>query len=316
MSSVFNYVGSPVGGLSLPEAISKAQLDWTVSKRPIFVQSGVNRDLSSSSKFFATCRDDTNAILGVVGTDYKPVQNNELAYLCERVAKDGVKIQTAGSIDGGRRVWFQMTGDAFDVGPKKDVNIPMTLFTNGHDGQNPLSGLPTTQRVICENTLNMALSHGNKHGMIISFKHMGDMQSRLESMIDAISDWKHRTVVFQEKAEAMARKELNVEGVQNFWVNLYINMIGDIHPDDSTEQRKEDNKAAGSVLTKWSNTFDSEVRSSGANLWTAMNSVTYWLDHQQIYRGERKHESRFNDTLFGKGAKEKINVMNYALSTI
>jgi hypothetical protein len=45
-----------------------------------------------------------------------------------------------------------------------------------------------------------------------------------------------------------------------------------------------------------------------------MNSITYWLDHQQIYRGEKKSENRFNDILFGKGAKEKVDVMNAALA--
>lgn len=316
MSNVFNFVGASVEGLSLEEATNRAGMNWTVSKRPIHVMSNMDDNLYTTNKFFATTRDDTNTILGVVGPDYQVVQNYELAYLCERLQGSDVKIETAGSLDGGRRVFIQMRGNAFDVGPKRDTNIPMTLFTNGHDGQWPLSSLPTSIRVICQNTLNMALSQGKRNNMIISLKHVGNMQDRLESMIDAIENWKDRTNQFQDRAEILARKEVNTEFVQNFWTQIYSDMFGEIHENPMNDAQNEDNKSAKSTMTKWANTFDSEVKLSGANLWTAMNAVTYWLDHQQIYRGTKKNENRFVDTLFGDGAREKVNVMNAALEYV
>lgn len=319
MSSVFNFVGASVEGLSLEEATTRAEMNWTVSKRPIYVMNtpfDTDEKLYTTNKFFATTRDDTNTILGVVGPDYQVVQNYELAYLCERLQGSDVKIETAGSLDGGRRVFIQMRGNAFDVGPKRDTNIPMTLFTNGHDGQWPLSSLPTSIRVVCQNTLNMALNQGKRNNMIISLKHVGNMQDRLESMIDAIENWKDRTDQFQERAEILARKEVNTEFVQNFWTQIYSDMFGEIHENPMNDAQNEDNKSAKSTMTKWANTFDSEVKLSGANLWTAMNAVTYWLDHQQIYRGAKKNENRFVDTLFGDGAREKVNVMNAALQYV
>ena len=317
--TAFNRIGAPIDGLSTAEAMDKANLNWTVSKRPIYVMntpSDTDEELYTTNKFFATTRDDNNHILGIVGPDYQIVQNEELVYLCERLQGSDVKIETAGYLDHGRRVWVQMRGNAFDVGPKKDTNIPMTLFSNGHDGQWPLSCLPTSTRVICENTLNMALRNGTKNNMIISIKHVGNMQDRLEGMIQAIENWKDRTNDFQSKAETLARKEVNTEFVQNFWLNLYIEMFGDVHESPMNDAQNDDNKTAGSVLTKWANTFDSEVKLSGANMWTAMNAVTYWLDHQQIYRGANKSENRFNDTLFGNGAKEKVKVMNRSLEFV
>lgn len=319
MSSVFNFVGASVEGLSLEEATTRAEMNWTVSKRPIYVMntpSDTDDNLYTTNKFFATTRDDTNTILGVVGPDYQVVQNYELAYLCERLQGSDVKIETAGSLDGGRRVFIQMRGNAFDVGPKRDTNIPMTLFTNGHDGQWPLSSLPTSIRVICQNTLNMALNKGKRNNMIISLKHVGNMQDRLESMIDAIENWKDRTDQFQERAEILARKEVNTEFVQNFWTQIYSDMFGEIHENPMNDEQNSNNQTAKSTLTKWTNTFDSEVKLSGANLWTAMNAVTYWLDHQQIYRGTKKNENRFVDTLFGDGAREKVSVMNAALEYV
>lgn len=301
--------------MSLDEAVTQSGMNWTVSKRPIYVQNH-DESLATTNKFFATTRDDNNHILGIVGPDYQVVQNYELAYLCERLQGSDVRIENAGILDNGRRVFVQMKGNAFDVGPKKDTNIPMTLFTNGHDGQWPLSSLPTSTRVICENTLNMALSQGKRNNMIISLKHVGNMQDRLESMIHAIENWKDRTIQFQDRAEILARKEVNTEFVQQFWTQIYSDMFGDIHESPMNEAQLEDNKSAISTMTKWANTFDSEVKLSGANLWTAMNAVTYWLDHQQIYRGAKKNENRFVDTLFGDGAREKVNVMNAALDYV
>jgi phage/plasmid-like protein (TIGR03299 family) len=314
--SAFNYVGAPVEGMSTAQATEEAKLNWTVSKRPIYVLSENDQDWHGTNKFFATTRDDNDHILGIVGPEYQVVQNEELMYLCERVQGSDVKIETAGFLNHGQRVWVQMRGNAFDVGPKGDVNIPMTLFTNGHDGQWPLSCLPTSVRVICQNTLNMALKNGRKSNMIISLKHTGNIQDRLEQMIMAIEQWKDRTTDFQTKAEALASVDVTTEFVQNFWTKVYTEMFGDIHDSPMNEQQNDDNKSAVSTMVKWSNTFDSEVKHSGANLWTAMNAVTYWLDHQQIYRGERKHENRFNDILFGNGAKEKVNVMNRALEFV
>lgn len=314
--SAFNAIGAPIEGLSMDEAINQANLNWTVSKRPIFVQSGRDQDWHSTNKFFATTRNDNDHILGIVGTDYQIVQNEELMYLCERLQGPDVRIETAGSFNSGSRVFVQMRGNAFDVGPKGDVNIPMTLFTNGHDGQWPLSSLPTSIRVICQNTLNMALKQGKKNNMLISLKHTGNIQDRLDAMVEAIENWKIRTNDFQNKAETLARREVNTEFVQKFWLDVYTNMFGDAHESPMNEDQIADNKAASSTLVKWSNTFDSEVKHSGANLWTAMNSITYWLDHQQIYRGEKKAENRFNDILFGNGAKEKVDVMNFALASV
>ena len=315
--SIFNTVGRDVSDLSLTETLDTAKLNWAVTKQPIFTDSPDNGEYITTNKHFATVRDDTRTILGIVGPDYQVVQNMELAYLCERVAVNNqVQIETAGSLNGGQRVWIQMKGNSFDVGPKRDENYATTLFTNGHDGQWPLSSLPTSIRVLCQNTLNMALQSGKKQNMIISMRHVGNMQDRLEQMINAIEEFEERTDIFATKAKALGNKEVNTEFVQKFWTEMYMNSFGEIHDSPMNEDQIEDNKAAMSTITKWSNTFDAEVKHSGANLWTAMNAVTYWLDHQQIYRGDKKSENKFTDTLFGNGAKEKINVFNSALQLV
>ena len=315
MSTMFSRVGTSVNGMSLNEATSKAGLDWTVSKQPIQAI-GENGAIATTSRFYANVREDTSSILGVVGPDYQVVQNSELAWLCERVQGKDVTIETAGSLNGGARVWYQMRGNPFDVGPREDQNIPYCLVTNGHDGQWTMSVLPTTFRVICQNTLNMAISVGRRNNMMISLKHNGNIQDRLESLAIAIEEFNERTDKFRIAADALAYKNVTTDFVQQFWTQIYMDMFGKIHGDPTNEDMKKDNDQAKGTMIKWANTFDVESKVTGANLWTAMNAVTHWLDHSQTYRGNNKTENQFVDVLFGKGAKEKVNVLSYAMSFV
>jgi phage/plasmid-like protein (TIGR03299 family) len=311
--SIFQQIGKDVtGSNNITQAMTDAGLDWNVSKRQIFVQG--NADMCTTNKWYANTRDDNDQILGIVGPDYQVIQNSELAYMAERVCGGNVKVETCGLLHGGERVWIQLASNPFDVGPNKDEVQPKFLLTNGHTGMHPLAALPTTTRVICENTLNMALNVGRKTNMMITLKHTGGINARIESLITAIEDFKFRTNDFQIKANFIAGKSVTTEFVQKFWTQVYVDMFGNIHNEPTTEEHKEDNEQAKSVMIKWANTFDLEQKVSGANLWTAMNAVTYWLDHDQLYRGKNKAENRFVDVLFGQRAKEKVNIMEYALS--
>lgn len=313
--NTFTSVGTSISGMSLSDATEKAGLDWTVNKLPVSATQS-DGTVATTSRFFATVRNDTNAILGIVGPDYQVVQNQELAWLCERVQGSDVKIETAGSLSGGARVWYQMRGNPFDVGPEGDTNIPYCLVTNGHDGQWTMSVLPTTIRVICQNTLNMAVTSGRRNNMMISLKHNGNITHRLESLATAIEEFNSRTKTFKEAADILAYKPVTTEFVQQFWTQVYVDLFGKIHSNPVNEVQEEDNKSARKAMIKWSETFDLETKVSGANLWTAVNAVTNWLDHSQVYRGNRKHETRFVDTLFGDGAKEKVSVLTSALALV
>lgn len=310
--SIFKQIGTNIEGYTLDQATKTARLDWNVDKRPIWT---IDKDgkATSTSKFFATTRNDTNEILGIVGPDYQVVQNSELAWLCQRVSSTDAVVETAGYLRSGARVWYQMRGNPFGVGTKKDENIPYCVFSNGHDGQHPISALPTSIRVICENTLNMAHSNAARDGMIISLRHTGDMTGRLEAMAKSIELFKESTERFKSQANTLANKEVTTQFVQDFWTKVYMRCVDNIPYNATSDREKEQQAKAESTVMKWSNTFDSEVKHSGANLWTAFNAVTSWIDHDQIYRGNNKAHNKFNDTVYGKRAKEKVGIFNYAL---
>lgn len=306
--SIFTTAGRNVDGMSMAEAIAHANLDWTVTTQPVLYQH--EAEIKADGQYYANVRQDTGRVLGIVGSGYRVIQNSEVAAMAEAINGKNVRIETVGNLYQGERIWFLMRGDSFNVGNRDDEVRPYTLLTNAHNGKHTLSVLPTTVRVICENTLNAALRRSK---MSVTIKHTGNIQSRISSLLDGIEFFRVRTEEFAKQANLMAQREVTTDFVQTFWTNVYISQFGEIHENPVNADQADDNSKAVSTMIKWSNTFDSESRITGANLWTAANAVTNWLDHDQIYRGNNKTDNKFDDILFGDRAKAKIRVMEYAL---
>jgi phage/plasmid-like protein (TIGR03299 family) len=173
--------------LTLDQALITAQLDWTVSKHPAFTR---DRDMAYADALpalltahaddptlslagllaaigfdlpiadaFATVRDDIRLPLATVGSNYTVHQNAETFELA-RVLMDGgdVKAETAGSLRDSRTVWLLARLDR-DMTVGGDEHVPYLLFTSSHDGTSKLKVVPTMVRVVCNNTLRMALAN-------------------------------------------------------------------------------------------------------------------------------------------------------------
>ena len=168
------------GALSSQEAIVKAGLDWTVSTRPIATfQEGNNTDVSSLidvEDFWATVRDTDDSVLGVVGNRYTPIQNLECFDFLDTVLDDSTaKYETAGSLYGGKVVWM-MINLGKDVVVGEDRTVPYLLMTNSHDGSTAIKGVTTPIRVVCSNTLKLALNNSTTG---FSFRHTTNVHGKL-----------------------------------------------------------------------------------------------------------------------------------------
>lgn len=112
----------------------------------------------------ATVRDDNDITLGVVGSGYGVVQNAKAFEFIDiitsgRLGGDAPIIETAGVLGVGERMYVtaRMPHNIQIGGNNKDVVEDYILFTNTHDGSGAVTVLFTPIRVVCENTLNMAL---------------------------------------------------------------------------------------------------------------------------------------------------------------
>lgn len=152
------------------EAIRIAGLDWDVIPKPIFDEFG--REISG---YKVNVRSSDNKPLGVVTDRYKIVQNREAFAFTDALLGSGVKYETAGSLASGKRVWMLARLENTMIA---EENIdPYLVFTDSHDGTGAVRVAITPVRVVCQNTLNLALVRAKRHW---SCAHKGDIESKLE----------------------------------------------------------------------------------------------------------------------------------------
>ena len=152
------------------DAIRIAELDWEVNSNPIFDQNG-----NEIEGFKANTRDRDNSVLGIVTDRYKIVQNSEaFEFTDSLVADQEITYETAGSLRNGKTIWLLAKMPTSKI-LGEDVE-PYICFANTHDGTGAIKVCATPIRVVCNNTLNLALDTAKRSW---STKHMGDMAGKL-----------------------------------------------------------------------------------------------------------------------------------------
>jgi len=194
------------GALTSSEAIVKAGLDWSVSLRPIVTFDNANEtegNLIDIPDNFATVRDSDDRVLGVVGNRYTPIQNVECFDFLDTVLDDSeAKYETAGSLYGGKIVWMLINlGKDIVVG--EDKTIPYLLLTNSHDGSTAIKGMTTPIRVVCSNTLALALKDNSTS---FGFRHTNNVHSKIDQARKLLEINYKYVDSFQEEVEKLVEQ--------------------------------------------------------------------------------------------------------------
>jgi len=169
------------------EAIQFAGLDYLVEKRPLFTYDTENHLGNSDliipelkvSNFFATVRADTDQILGVVGNDYEVVQNREAFSFFDAIVGggDGILYETAGALGNGERIFITAKLPGYIKVGRDDLIEKYLFLTTSHDGYGSIMAAFTPIRIVCNNTLNAALSDMTN---VIKIRHTESAQERLK----------------------------------------------------------------------------------------------------------------------------------------
>ena len=165
--------GQGIGVKNCPtskEAIELAGLDWKVEPKPIFDQHG-----NEIHGYKVNVRSSDGKPLGVVSDKYKVVQNEEAFAFTDELLGEGVQYESAGSLASGKRVWLLARLEGTTLAEEKID--PYLVFTNTHDGTGAIKVAVSPIRVVCQNTLNLALKKASRHW---SCMHKGDIASKLE----------------------------------------------------------------------------------------------------------------------------------------
>tara|TARA_R110000824_G_scaffold367453_2_gene556599 strand:+ start:1629 stop:2708 length:1080 start_codon:yes stop_codon:yes gene_type:complete len=338
--SAWHGLGTVVDTAPTPgQALTLAKLDWQVKESyEVFADfeggalNGLTRTVINSHK--ALMRSDTNDVLSVVGKSYQPVQNDQLAQLCYALAEsdDSVRVESAGSMRGGRRVWFLLKAPTLfiDSGGAEDKIEPYVLAYNSHDGTSAIEFMETSIRVVCNNTATMARNQRSANRF--HFRHTGSVLDRIENAAAMMRDRFAGVQAWKERADKMAAKKMTTQQVQEFFTSVYERIcnpipLKPIQPDDpnrrswTTEQKRADTKYRRAVdtIAAWTNIFAKEADEGFApSVWLAANAITNWCDHDTkiVLHKNSEHtdrtEARIHNNFFGRCATRKQQVFSIA----
>lgn len=159
------------------EALKLAGLDWQVIQEPIYTD--FNEEIDG---YKANVRDSDRKVLGVVSDRYKVVQNLDAFSFTDELLGKGVRYETAGSLQEGKKVWLlaRLPREYIIAGERIS---PYLVFSNTHDGSGSVKVAVTPVRVVCNNTLNLALETANRSFSMI---HTGNIQDKIQEAKDTL----------------------------------------------------------------------------------------------------------------------------------
>lgn len=159
------------------EALRLAGLDWNVVQEPIYTD--FNEPIEG---YKANVRDLDRKVLGVASDRYKVVQNTDAFSFTDELLGKGVRYETAGSLQEGKKVWLlaRLPREYIIAGERIS---PYLVFSNTHDGSGSVKVAITPVRVVCNNTLNLALNTAKRSFSMI---HTGNIQDKIQEAKDML----------------------------------------------------------------------------------------------------------------------------------
>lgn len=191
------------------EAIKLAELDWNVNPTVIYDANG-----KEISGYKANMRDSDQSILGIVSDRYQIVQNSEAFEFTDSLLDEGVVYETAGSLRDGKQIWLLARMPSTTI-LGDDVD-PYLCFTNTFDGSGAIKVCMTPVRVVCNNTLNLALETTKRSW---STRHIGDLAGKLHQAKETLGLAQEYMKKLDEDADRLANTKLSdaeIESIVSF----------------------------------------------------------------------------------------------------
>ena len=281
------------------EAIQAAHLDFTVEK---FRLKTTPNDLSVESHF-ATVRTDTMEVLGVVGSRYEPIQNKDAFTTFDALVGEGEAIyHTAGALGKGERIWILAKLPDYIRVNGNDVVEKYLLLVNSHDGSSTVRVKLTPIRVVCENTLSLALSGAEQE---VHVRHTLNAMEKLKEAHEILGLtnklYMELDVIFNRMAETKVEQETLTE---------YVKTVFPENPESKDQSWVK--KVHDTVFELAESGEGAEV--TRGTLWGAYNAVTEYVDHYRNAKGDETQ--RLKSMWFGSGEGIKKNAFRSAVNIL
>jgi phage/plasmid-like protein (TIGR03299 family) len=298
--------GTPWHGLGQPMADDASIDDWRIAagmdwriQRSI-VRFAVDRDPSAPllqmPEQHVLFRSDNQAPLGVVSNKYQVVQPADvLEFFRDIVKVGGLDLSAAGTIYGGKRFWATAKIGEMALTNKDEVGGYLLLSTSA-DGSLSTEARRTTVRVVCKNTLAMALSDAPE---AVKITHRSVFDSEAVKNFMGLNETAFEA--FKHAAETLANRALHETEAADFVAKLFGN-----------GEKVQESAGYKKVLALFSGEGMGAMNDGVfGTRWGLLNAVTEYADHHVRARSD---ENRFVSAQWGQGANLKRQALDLLLA--
>ena len=260
------------------DALIYAGLDWRVLQKDVYTADG-----SPIPGYKVNLRNTDNAALGIVSDKYKVVQNKEAFQFTDDLLGEGVTYETAGSLQGGRKVWMlaKMPHRYIIAG---DEITPYMVVMNSHDGSSGIKVAMTPIRVVCSNTLNLALNSARR---IWTTKHTENVMSRVHEARETLLLAETYMGELGKGIDTLSKIKLSDKKVMDFMAEFF-----PVEQDMPEAQRKNNQKLLADMKRRY---FDApDLTHVGRNGYRFINAVSDFATHADPIRKTKN----YNENLF------------------
>lgn len=301
------------------EAIVAGGLDWEVFLTPTFYQDqgGYVTIQSANDKVpqQAVIRKDTGTLLGVVGSRYKVLQNKDAFSLFDAIVGEKLAVyHTAGYLGNGEKVWLLAKLPGKIVTTKEDISEKYLLLAHGHDGSLRVTIMFTPVRVVCQNTLNLALGSNATRW---TSKHTLNVGNNLSKIKESLGILNNQFSIMEALSQKLVARSLKQEEADKYFKSIFLKKLSSSQPGENQEVMQDEiHGKTLAILEEVSELFETgkgtELKGIRGTAWGAFNAVAEYVDHK---RG-RTPETRHISLLFGAGANIKQDAWDKAVTLI
>lgn len=299
----FAYAGQKAWhglGKNIPSDLSPRQiqeavgLDWTVTKHDVFTE--VNGEQIKLSRQ-ALIRDSDNKFLDIVSNDWEPLQNSEaFDFYNDFIESNEMTMETAGSLQGGQIVFaLAKLNESFDINKSSDTVDAYLLFTNYHKFGYATDIRFTPIRVVCNNTISIALRDSAIDNRQIKLSHRNKFDStRAKNLIGV---FKEKLLQYADAASYLSQSKAADEDIVTYLRKLF-----------PTGSEKKPMSRKAQICYDLMETQPGAEYAQGT-WWNAFNSVTFANNH--VFGSS--DENRVKQLFYGYGKDINIQAMELAL---
>jgi phage/plasmid-like protein (TIGR03299 family) len=281
--------------VSVDDMLVAAGLDWEVKLHPIYAQVGEKRVAIKTKRALVRSSDDK--IMTITGDNWKPLQNRDaLNFFREYTEAGDIKLETAGALKGGRIIWGLANLNAgFTVKGGRDEVKGYLLLTSPHEVGNSISIRTTSVRVVCANT--MALAMRGETQAYHRQNHLSDFDATKAR--EAIDLAKYQIGKAGLDAKTLSKLKLSEFDTVRFLSRFFQPVEGD---KEITLMMEEPEKLQNKVFKEVLNSVNNAPGATPGTGWGVINGITHWADHV----AGRNADTRLTKAWFGDNSRLKV----------